>query len=314
MRFCDKYPHVYSEFKNLIDQRESSKEFIANLDQIYDAIENNDKDAFNNYWSKLYNNKIVHKHPFFGLLLSCLPIPNIILIPPYLDALENALSNTNINYQNKANKMKALLVKNSFRGTCIELILANILEKKGYQVTILDDSNQMHPDLEIRSNNIIFNIEVSQREYKVNPKHSTKTLIKKLIEEGKQLLGSKGYNIVVLFFDNVLNFGKQISPDEIYTCFRVLDSLYFNKNGQEYFILDIHKNLSHISAVGFLLNGQVPLNDLGKKTGMFLFKAKKNSPIEVLTLLKSIKYSVEQIFFLPFYGRKRPLTSCVRRK
>lgn len=288
MKFYERYPQIYSEFQNLIERRNSSKEFIMTLNHIYEAIDNRNSALINQYWTKLFSNKVVNKHPFFKLLLYYLPLP-INILPPYLAALQSALSNTNIIYENRTNKMKALVAKNSFRGTCIELILSDILQKQGYHVTILGESNQKHPDIVVKLNGLTANIEVSQREYKVNPHHPEKTLTRKLVKEGKQLKNEVGYNIIVLFFDNVLNLGNQILPNEIYTCFRVIDSLYYYKAGKKYFILDTHKNLSHVSAVGFLLNGQTPLDYFGQASGMFVFRTKENIPEQILSLLKSIR-------------------------
>ncbi len=287
MKFHELYPHIYSEFNGLIKRQKHGEPFMEILNIIYAAIANKDSKTIDKYWGQLFSNKSVKKHPFFELLLYYLPLP-INLLPPYLDALESALSNPNITYENRTNKIKALLTKNSFRGTCIELILADILQRQGYQVTVLGESNLKHPDIRIEINTNTVNIEVSHREYKVNHKHSQKTLIKKLREEGKQLKNESGYNIIILFFDHILNLGKQMSPKEIYTCFQVIDSLYFYKNGNKHFILEENKSLSHISAVGFLLNGQMALDYFGEKSGMFMVRSKKDTPEEILALLKNI--------------------------
>lgn len=297
--FKTKKPCIYEAFKKIIDSRPGSKPFFKYLTNLYEAIETKNSDTFNRYYSKLINLKISHRHPFYTFLTKYLPLN--VLIPPYLNALEQALANQKITYDNRNNKIKALTTKNMFWGTFCELILADILVKQGCSVRILGDDNKKHPDLEVKCGKDRFLIEVSSRIYKVNKQAIQKKLIDRLKCEGKQLPKSGINNIIVLLFDYGLKFGQTVSPQEMFNCFNTISAMYDSKSKgkivykskniikeKKKLILETHNELYHISGVGFIFSWQAPLEFLGYQTNMFLFVCKDS-------LSKPIKEQLLQI-------------------
>ena len=135
--FQKKYPNIYTVFAPLIDELtsgEEKEEFFYNLMLAYGLIGNKTTDI-SKYLTHLYNMNLGQRHFFFKFLVTYLP--NISLLPPCMNELEEALRNSNIDFEDKNGTLNKLRESDQFWGKYCELEAAASFAKAGCKVKVL---------------------------------------------------------------------------------------------------------------------------------------------------------------------------------